>query len=231
MTLRPHTSNDYEAELVSVRDKVLEMGRQVDELMDSSERALVHRDIGLAQQIILSDQETDSLELEIDHLCLEILARRQPVAGDLRLLTSALKVVIDLERIGDLAVSIAQRVAELGREPPLGPYDNLVSMMTVSREILTESLAALVAGDVARASQAIDKDEVVDAYYVQIFNDVLGRMRDDPDSIFRATRIQAISKYIERIGDHATNVAERVIFVLTGEDLRRVTRPRHHDLS
>jgi phosphate transport system protein len=171
------------------------------------------------------------MELEIDHLCLQILARRQPVAGDLRLLTSALKLVVDLERIGDLGVSIAGRVVELGSEAPLTLYEDLMRMLTTAREMLTEALGALESQDFASANRVIDKDEVVDAYYTQIFNDVLSRMRESPDNISHATRVQAISKYIERIGDHVTNVAERVIFILTGEDIRHSARMRRSDLS
>jgi phosphate transport system protein len=231
MSLRQHTSQEFEAELTSVRERLLAMGRQVDQVLESSGKALLERDSELANRIILGDQETDSMEMEIDRLCLEILARRQPVAGDLRLLTSALKLVVDLERIGDMGVSIAARVVELGREPPLTPYEDLLRMLTTAREMVTEALGALANEDVARASRVIDKDEVVDAYYTQIFNDVLSRMRESPDNLSRATRIQAISKYIERIGDHATNVAERVIFILTGEDIRHVSRMRRSDLS
>jgi len=216
MSLRQHTSQEFEAELESVRQRISEMGRHVDGVLESAGRALLAGDSELAERIIVGDEETDSMELEIDHLCLEILARRQPVADDLRLLTSALKLVIDLERIGDLGVSIAGRVVELGREPPLIPYEDLMRMMVTTREMLTEALEALRSQDVARASRVIDKDEVVDAYYSQIFNDILSRMRESPENIFRATRVQAISKYIERIGDHAANVAERVIFIVTG---------------
>jgi phosphate transport system protein len=231
MSLKEHTSHEFEAELEAVRQRVFAMGRHVDQVLESSGKALLEQDSALGNQIIVGDRQTDSMELEIDHLCLEILVRRQPVAGDLRLLTSALKLVIDLERIGDLGVSIASRVVELGREPALTPYDDLLRMMTTAREMLREALTGLEQQDPARASRAIDKDEVVDAYYTQIFNDVLGRMRESPDNIFRATRIQAISKYIERIGDHATNIAERVIFILTGEDIRHVSRVRRSDLS
>jgi phosphate transport system protein len=231
VNLREHTSHEFEAELESVRERIFEMGRHVDQVLESSGKALVEHDTQLANRIILGDQETDAMELEVDHSCLEILARRQPVAGDLRLLTSALKLVIDLERIGDLGVSIAARVVELGTDPPLTPYDDLQRMLTTAREMLREALGALETEEVERASRAIDKDEVVDAYYTQIFNDVLSRMRESPDNIFRATRIQAISKYIERIGDHATNVAERVIFILTGEDIRHAARMRRGDLS
>ena len=231
MSLRQHTSQEFEMELESVRQRVFEMGRHVDQVLESAGKALLESDTELAHRIILGDEQTDAMELAIDHLCLEILARRQPVAGDLRLLTSALKLVIDLERVGDLGVSIAARVVELGREPPLTPYDDLQRMLTTAREMLREALGALEDQESARASRAIDKDEVVDAYYTQIFNDVLSRMRESPENIFRDTRVQAISKYIERIGDHATNVAERVIFILTGEDIRHASRMRRSDFS
>jgi len=231
MTLREHTSHEFEAELTTVRRRILEMGRHVDEVLESSGEALRKHDSELGKRIILGDQQTNSMELEIDRLCLEILARRQAVAGDLRLLTSALKVVVDLERIGDLGVNIAERVVELGSESPLAFYEDLLRMMTTAREMLKEALAALENQDVGRASRVIDKDEVVDAYYTQIFNDVLNRMREDPDNIFRATRVQAISRYIERVGDHAVNVAERVIFIVTGNDIRHLSRMQRSDLS
>jgi phosphate transport system protein len=231
MSLRQHTSQEFEMELESVRQRIFDMGRHVDQVLESAGKAMLEHDSELGNRIIAGDQETDSMELEIDHLCLQILARRQPVAGDLRLLTSALKLVVDLERIGDLGVSIAGRVVELGSEPPLTPYEDLMRMLTTAREMLTEALGALQSQDVAAANRVIDKDEVVDAYYTQIFNDVLGRMRESPENIFRATRVQAISKYIERIGDHVTNVAERVIFILTGDDIRHATRMRRSDFS
>jgi phosphate transport system protein len=230
--LREHISHDFEAELNAVRLKLVEMGRQVDAVVEAAGRALVGRDLGLANQIIVSDTQTDDMELEIDHLCLQVMARRQPVASDLRLLTSALKLVVDLERIGDLGVSIATRVVELADALPLVPYDDLLPMLKAAREMVTEALAALVAGDVSRAQNVIEKDAIVDGYYLQFFNQVIGRMRDGSGGdLANATRVQAISKYIERIGDHAVNIAERVIFVLTGEDVRHTPRPRRSDLS
>jgi phosphate transport system protein len=231
MSLRQHTSLEFEAELESVRQRIFEMGRHVDQVLESAGKALLAGDIELGERIIAGDDETDSMEMEIDHLCLEILARRQPVAGDLRLLTSALKLVIDLERIGDLGVSIAGRVVELGHEPPLVPYEDLMRMMLTAREMLTEAVEALKSQDVAGATRVIAKDEVVDAYYAQIFNDILSRMRESPENLFRATRVQAISKYIERIGDHAANLAERVIFIVTGENARQFLRMSRSDLS
>jgi len=231
MSLSQHTSQEFEAELESVRQRILDMGQHVDLVLESSGNALVARDTELGKRIIVGDLETDSMELEIDHLCMEILARRQPVAGDLRLLTSALKIVIDLERIGDLGVSIAERVVELGDAPPLTPYEDLLRMLTTAREMLKEALAGMKAQDAARATRVIDKDDIVDAYYIQIFNDVLSRMRESPQDVFRATRVQAISKYIERIGDHATNIAQRVVFIVTGEDIHHALRIRRSDSS
>jgi len=229
--MHPHISQEYEAELESVRQRLYEMGHHVDEVLESVGRALSTRDAKLGNKIILGDQEIDAMELEIDNLCLETLARRQPVADDLRLLTSAMKLVIELERIADLGVSVAARVVELASEPPLTGPEDLLRMLTTAREMMTEAMGALETENVERATRAIAKDDVVDGYYTQIFNDVLSLMRENPDNISRATRIQAMSKYIERIGDHATNVAERVIFILTGEEIRHMPRVRRGDLS
>jgi phosphate transport system protein len=224
--MREHTSQDFEAELAAIRRKLLAMGRQVDEVVEASGRALVNRDAGLANQIILSDHETDDMEMEIDHLCLEVLARRQPVAGDLRLLTSALKLVVDLERVGDMGVSIATRVLELVGKPPPISYDELMPMFNAAREMVSDALAALITGDVERAQRVIARDDVVDSYYAHFFNQLVGRTRDGTIDVGDATSVQAVSKYVERIGDHAVNMAERVIFVLTGEDVRHLPRAR-----
>jgi len=229
--MHEHTSQDFEAELAAIRGKLLAMGRQVDGVVEASGRALVTRDERLANQIILADHETDDMEMDIDHLCLEVLARRQPVAGDLRLLTSALKLVVDLERVGDLRVSIATRILELANKPAPIPYDELIPMMTTAREMVTEALAALITGDLERAHRVIARDDLVDSYYAHFFNQVVARTRQGTIDVADATSVQAISKYIERIGDHAVNMAERVIFVLTGEDVRHLPRSRRSEVS
>jgi phosphate transport system protein len=231
MDLKEHTSQEFEAELKALREELLAMGRQVDEVVEAAGRALVGRDVPLANSIILSDQQTNSMELAIDRHCLEVLARRQPVAGDLRFLTSALKIVVDLERVGDLGVSIATRVVELEHESPLIPYDVLLETLTLARGMVSGALDALVTEDVARAQQIIAKDEVVDNLSARTFEEVLSRMRVAPQNAYRATRIQSISRYIERIADHGVNIAERVIFVLTGEDIRHRPRTRHPIIS
>jgi phosphate transport system protein len=186
-----HTSHEFEAELKDVREHILVMGSRVDEVVDAAGRALVDRDVALANRVILSDAETDSMELELDHLCLQILARRQPVASDLRLLTTALKVVVDLERVGDLGVSIATRVVELAGEPPLFPYEDLFEMLTTARHMVSDALGALVDEDVARARRVIDKDAVINAYERRIFEAILCKMGPDSRDNFRATRLQA----------------------------------------
>ncbi|HVU50498.1 MAG TPA: phosphate signaling complex protein PhoU [Polyangia bacterium] len=231
MDLREHTSREFETELAAVRERLLTMGRRVDDVAAAAGRALAGQDVALANEIILADQETDAMELEIDHLCLEIMARRQPVASDLRFLSSALKIVIDLERVGDLGVGIATRVVELDGEPPLVELEDLLETLTLARGMVSQALEALVGRDVERAQQVIDKDGVVDALSTRIFEEVVSRMRDDPTTVFRATRLQSISKYVERIADHGTNIAELAIFVLTGADIRHRPRTRHGGLS
>ncbi len=217
---RLHTDREYEAELYKLREKLLLMGAKTEEMIASSIRALVERDSALAERLITLDDSIDLLEVEADELCLRILARRQPVASDLRFLTTALKLVTDLERIGDLAVNICERVVELNEEPPLKPYIELPRMSEAVQGMVREVLDAFVASDADRASRVLARDEMVDALYAQIFRELLTYMMEDPKNIYRATRLQSIAKYLERIGDHATNIAEEVVFMIKGKDIR-----------
>jgi len=215
-----HTDREYEAELRRLREHVLLMGAAVEEQIGNAMRALTERDSELARKMIAFDVRIDSLEVTIDDMCLQVLARRQPVASDLRLLTITLKLVTDLERIGDLGVNICERVIELNEEPQLKPYVDLPKMADAARAMVKNSLDAFVTGDVARARAVIEADNEVDAYYAQIFRELLTYMMEDPRNIYRATRIQSIAKYVERIGDHATNLAEMVVFMVEGRDIR-----------
>jgi phosphate transport system protein len=217
---RGHTSHEYEAELQRLRDRILLMGRKVEEIIKGSMRALVERDSTLAQRMIQADRRINQLELSIDQMCLAILARRQPVASDLRFITIAMKLVTDLERIGDLAVNLSERVIELNAEPPLKPYVDLPRMATEVEEMVHAALESFVTGDAEGAEAVIKRDAVVDAYYAQIFRELLTYMMEDAKNIFRATRLQSIAKYLERIGDHATNLGEMVIFNVRGKDVR-----------
>ncbi|HSZ81479.1 MAG TPA: phosphate signaling complex protein PhoU, partial [Polyangia bacterium] len=169
VTTREHTNREYEQELRRLREQLLLMGAKVEEIIRGSIRALMERETALAEQMIAFDKKINQLELEIDELCMQILARRQPVASDLRFITMALKLVTDLERIGDLGVNISERVVELNAEPPLKPYIDMPNMAREVQEMLHEALDAFVAADADRAQRVIVRDRNVDAYYGQIF--------------------------------------------------------------
>src|SRR3954463_2759344 len=224
LTSREHTNREYEQELRRLREQLLLMGAKVEECIRGSIRALVERDTALAEQMIAFDRKINSLEIEIDELCMQVLARRQPVAWDLRFITMSLKLVTDMERIGDLGVNICERVVELNQEPPLKPYVDLPVMAEETQRMLHDALDAFVAGDAEHAHRVIERDTTIDAYYSQIFRELLTYMMEDVRNIYRATRLQSIAKYLERIGDHATNLAEMVVFMVKGKDIRHAGR-------
>jgi phosphate transport system protein len=220
MRVREHTDQEFEQELRHLREQLLLMGSHVEGTIGFSLRALLERDSALAQRTIEADRIVDRLEIEIDGLCLQILARRQPVASDLRFVTMVLKAVTDLERMGDLAVNISERVLELNSEPPLKPYVDLPRMADETQMMLREALDAFVAKDADRARRVIDRDQMIDDLYAQIFRELLTYMMEDSKNVYRATRLQSIAKYLERIADHATNLAEFVVFMVKGSDIR-----------
>ena len=219
-----HTDQTFESELSEVRERILLMGAHVEDLIAGSIRALVERDSDLSRATIDADREIDELELSIDELCLRVLARRQPVASDLRFIATSLKLVTDLERMADVGVNICERVLELNEEAPLRPYVDLVNMAEVAQGMVREALDAFVDRDAMRARNVLVRDDVLDAHYDQTFRELLTYMMEDPRNIYRATRIQSVAKYLERIGDHATNVAEMVVFMIDGEDIRHARR-------
>jgi phosphate transport system protein len=222
--IREQTAHAYESELRLLREQILLMGARVEELLAASMRALVDRDSDLARRTIDDDSRVNRLELEIDELCLRILAKRQPVASDLRFIATSLKLVTDLERIADAGVNICERAIELNEEPPLRPYVDLVTMADAAQGMLHEALDAFVARDAVRAEAVLARDETLDAYYAQTFRELLTYMMEDPRNIYRATRVQSVAKYLERIGDHATNLAEMVVFMVRGQDIRHSRR-------
>jgi phosphate transport system protein len=216
------TDREYDAELHKLHDQLLLMGAKVEEMIANSMRALTERDSELARRMIEYDHQINRLEVEIDDLCLRILAKRQPVASDLRLITTALKLVTDLERIGDACVNICERVVELNMEPTLKPYVDLPRMAETAQAMVRDALDAFVQADPDRAREVVERDRVVDAYYGQVFRELLTYMMEDPRNIYRAVRAQSIAKYLERIADHATNLAEMVIFMVVGKDVRHL---------
>ena len=219
--MRPeHTDKQYEEELRTLRQELLEMGQAVEKRIAQAIRALIERDSELARAVIDGDRLIDQMEISIDDHCLQIMARRQPVAVDLRTVTTGLKLVTDLERIGDLAVHIAERAVELNEEPPLKPYVDLENMAETAEGMVREALEAFVSADADRAEAILDQDRVVDAYYWQIFRELVTYMFEDPRNITRAIHVQSVAKHLERIGDHATNLAEMVVFLVRGMDIR-----------
>jgi len=212
----------FDAELTHLKEMLLREGGMVEAAVREATRALVEGDATLARRIIEEDLKINALENEIDEECIRLLALRQPKATDLRLITTTMKINTDLERMGDLAVDIAERVQELSAEPPIKPYIDIPRMAEAARGMVKDALDAFVRGDAALARAVIDRDDEVDALTVQIFNELMIFMVRDPAIIPRATRITYVAKYIERLADHATNIAEMVIYLVEGKLVRHV---------
>jgi phosphate transport system protein len=215
-----HTSRHYESELQELKEAILFIGGTTEEMISSAMKALVTRDSDLGRKVIESDRAVDAAELDVDHLCLNLLALRQPAASDLRFIATALKMVTDLERIGDLAVNIAERALELNQEPPLKPYIDIPRMATAVSGMLHLALDAFVNRNAEMARAVLAADDEVDNLNVQLFRELLTYMIEEPKNVSRAMRITFIAKYLERIGDHATNIAQMVIFMCEGRDVR-----------
>ena len=218
--MKSHTDQTFEEELSKLWEEILLMGAKVENMVSTSVRAFNERDYELACRTIDCEQEIDRLEVDIDSFCLSILARRQPVASDLRFLTTTLKLVTDLERIGDLAVNICERTIELASDPSRQSYPNLTRMSDTVQNMVHDALDAFVASDPAKAQWVIEQDRAVDALYLQLFHEVLAIIMGDRAAVHRGMGVQAIAKHLERIGDHATNLAEQVVFLVSGSDIR-----------
>jgi phosphate transport system protein len=221
---REHTSKHYEQQLRVLKEKLLLMSHKAEQMISDSIKALVERRPTLAEEVIANDDEIDKLEVESDDLCYAILALEQPVARDLRFIATALKIVKDIERIGDIAVNIAERAQELIHEPELKRLVDLPIMAEAAQKILKESLDAFVNSDAELAEKVISADNVVDDLYEQIFRELLTYMLEDPRSISRAIKLIFIAKHLERVGDHSANIAEMVVFLVRGQDIRHGTR-------
>jgi phosphate transport system protein len=206
--------------LEALKQTLLAMGGMVEDQMRHAMQALLDRDDALASAVIERDRRVNAYEVEVDEQCVELLALHQPTAGDLRFITTAMKIVTDLERIGDQAVNIGQRVIELNREPQLKPYIDLPRMAARAQAMVKESLDAFVARDTDLARRVCAEDDEVDALKEQIFRELLTFMMEDPRAIPRAIRLILISRCMERVADHATNIAEMVIYLVEGKMVR-----------
>ena len=200
------------------------MGGLVEQMIGDAMRALIDRDTDLARGVVMADEGIDRLEKQLDEECHSILARLQPTAVDLRLLVSAMKINKDLERMGDSAVNIAQGVEILNGEPPLKPYIDLPRMAGQVRQMVARSLDAFAHKDAALAREVCESDDEIDALYHQLFRELLTYMIEGPGNVSRALQLLLIARNLERIADHATNVAEDVIYYVLGQDIRHSPR-------
>jgi phosphate transport system protein len=221
---RPHIDRHYDDELRELQHKVLEMGGFVEKQIADAVQALVTRDSDGARLTIDRDKTVNRMDVEIDDLSLRLLALHQPAGRDLRLITTALKITTDLERAGDMAENLCERVIELNEEPQLKPFIDLPRMADIALSMLRDSLNAFVREDVDLALQVCQADDRVDQLNAQIFRELISYMMEDPKTITRAMRMTFVAKYLERIADHATNIAEMVIFMVKGQSIRHLDR-------
>jgi phosphate transport system protein len=210
----------FHEELEALKQTLLAMGGLVEDQIRRVMTALVERNDDLAREVIERDRQVNAYDVEIDEKCVELLALYQPAAGDLRVITTAMKIVTDLERIGDQAVNIAQRVLELSREPQLKPYIDLPRMAERAQRMVKDSLDAFVTRDTALARDVCAADNDVDALKEQVFRELLTFMMEDARTIPRAIRLILISRFLERVADHATNIAEMVIYMVESRMVR-----------
>jgi phosphate transport system protein len=210
----------FDEELIALKEKVLKLGLMVETAIRDSVKALVERDSELAREVIKRDHLVNALDVSIDEECVRLIALRQPMARDLRLITTAMKITTDLERMGDLAVNIAERALELNEEPQLKPFENIPKMAAITQSMVRDALDAFVAGCSRLPYEVIKKDDEVDDLNVRNFNELLSLMLQDPKIIPLAVKRTYIAKYLERIADHATNIAEMIIYMCKGKMIR-----------
>ncbi|MSP15787.1 MAG: phosphate signaling complex protein PhoU [Myxococcales bacterium] len=218
-----HIYKPFDAELRSLKDMILAMGGLVEAHISDSLRALVERDSARARSVIEADRQVNQMELAIDELCVRMLVLRQPAASDLRFIAAALKIVTDLERIGDLAVNMGERALALCDEPPLRAVVDLPAMASSVQKMLRDALDAFVTRDDAKAETVLAADAEIDKALVQIFEDVRAEMKKDPANVDRGISTIFYAKHLERLADHTCNVAEMVVYLVRGQDVRHKT--------
>ena len=210
------TRSQFGVALESLRHRLLDMGNTVDEMMATAMRALTEQSVELAEQVLLSDDEVDSLDIQIEAECMRLLALQQPMARDLRLIGTALKVITDLERIGDHAVDIAKAARKLAREPLYAPIVDIPKMGNCVRQMLEDSLSAFVNHDLPLVDRVVSADDEVDTMFHELREQLHEVMKRDPELVVQASYLLFVAHYLERIADHTVNIAERVYYVETG---------------
>ncbi len=207
----------FTLKILNVKQKVLKMGALVGNIIDTAVAALKTQDLDLARDVLEKDDEIDQLELEIEKDCMMLLALQQPLAKDLRTIASVLKIITDLERMGDNAVNIAEVILEIGEEPIINSLKDIPKMADIAQKMLKMSLDAFVNEDIALAQKAAERDEEVDRLYETVINDILNIIAEKRELTKQGTKILFLGRYLERIADHSTNICERTIYMITGE--------------
>ncbi|MGB9715531.1 MAG: phosphate signaling complex protein PhoU [Thermodesulfovibrionales bacterium] len=211
---------DFYKELVHLRNNVLRLATLVEQAIQDSIKSLVERKSDIANKVIRRDKKINELDVSIDEDCIRLLSLGQPKARDLRFIAATLKITTDLERIGDLSVNIAKRAIELNKEPQLKPYIDIPRMAEIAQVMVKDSIEAYTKGCTNLPYEVIKRDDEIDKLMEQVFNELLFYMIQDPRTIPRAIRINYIAKYLERIADHATNIAEMVFYMCKGKLIR-----------
>jgi len=207
----------FTQKILEVKQKVLNMGALVENIIDTAVTALKTQDLELAGNVLKKDDEIDQLELEIEKECMMLLALQQPLAKDLRTIASVLKIITDLERMGDNAVNIAEVILEIGEEPIMNSLKDIPRMAEIAQKMLKMSLDAFVNEDIALAQKAAERDEDVDRLYETVINEILNIITEKRELTKQGTKLLFLGRYLERIADHSTNICERTIYMITGE--------------
>lgn len=215
----------FDDELQQLKEKILKMGSLVEDALKNSVQALVERDNAVAKRVIDNDRVINTLDVEIDEESIRLIALRQPKAGDLRFITTAMKITTDLERMGDLAVNIAERAIELNEEPILKPYIDIPRMREIAQGMMRDALDAFVRKDKRLAMDVIMRDDEVDDLKHEVLKELAFFMAQDPSTVYRAMKISFVAQYLERLADHATNIAEMVIYLVEGKIIRHMVPP------
>jgi phosphate transport system protein len=210
----------FDEELNNLKRNILKMASLVDESIAKAIKSLVERSEDTAIEVENEDSAIDMLEIEIDMLCLDLLARRQPIAIDLRFITSVMKINSDLERIGDLAANIGHKVQILIKYPQLKPLIDIPRMGELVRGMLKDGITALVDKNTDLARNITNRDQLVDELYVQVFREVLTHMMDDAENIKNGIELILIAKHLERMADHVTNIAEDIVYMVEGKTIK-----------
>ena len=204
----------FQKELRGLKEDLLKMAALVEEAISTAVQSLVKRDSDLAKKTFEGEDRINGMEIDIEDKCLKLLALRQPMAADLRFITSAMKIITDLERMGDQAVNIAERAISLNQEPQLKPYIDIPKMAEIAQSMVKDVLDAFVSLDSKLARSVCERDDLIDGLNDQVFRELLTYMMSDPKTVARAVHLMIVSRCLERIADHATNIAEDVIFIV-----------------